>query len=625
MANVIFKSSQGFADANVQYISGAFVPGGTGGADDLAPIGSLFANSLTGVKYTKIGAANVAGDWDVLSMGADTAAVQTSVNTLSTSLTAEIANRNAAVASEASARTAADATIQAEVDAIEVGAGLSVAGAYVPDAASSYIATATSIHNATQLLDVQLASTELKATTNAAAIVNLSANSTTGTTTLTNSVAAVQAELDLVEAGAGLSITGTYVPDAAAHYIAAATTIHNATQLLDAQLFATDAVATAAIPTVEKGAVNGVATLDASGLLITSQLPPLAISTTVLVADQPGMLALVAQSGDVAVRTDINKTFIHNGGTAGTVADWTELLTPTDPAMAAELNAVEAGAGLSTIGAYVANAAANYISGAVSLYDAETLLDAQVALNAANIATVTSTSNANAASVSTEATARAAADASIQAEVDAIEASSGLSVAGAYVPDTAASYIAGAVSLHNATQLLDAQAATSAAAEATATAANDAAHITMNAIMGNGTYSSTVNYLQADDLTVAVSKLDAAVSNVMSTASVLNVTASVVDSIVTKSDEAVKWSVSVRDTATPSICSMLEIFAGHDGDSVNDAVNHDWTEYAELDLNGGITGLGITVALAGTGAAQVMELSVSATAAVDIRVTRIAI
>lgn len=59
-------------------------------------------------------------------------------------------------------------------------------------------------------------------------------------------------------------------------------------------------------------------------------LPALAITSTFLVASQAAQLALTAQEGDVAVRSDLNKSFIKNSGVAGTMADWQELLTPTD-------------------------------------------------------------------------------------------------------------------------------------------------------------------------------------------------------------------------------------------------------------------------------------------------------
>jgi hypothetical protein len=57
---------------------------------------------------------------------------------------------------------------------------------------------------------------------------------------------------------------------------------------------------------------------------------PIAITSTTVVASQVAQLALTAQEGDVAVRTDENKTYIHNGGTAGTMADWTWFLSPLD-------------------------------------------------------------------------------------------------------------------------------------------------------------------------------------------------------------------------------------------------------------------------------------------------------
>ena len=77
------------------------------------------------------------------------------------------------------------------------------------------------------------------------------------------------------------------------------------------------------------GANNGLATLDATGKLTTSQLPNLAISDTFVVASQAAMLALTAQTGDIAVRTDLNKTFILRVNDATVLANWQEMLTPT--------------------------------------------------------------------------------------------------------------------------------------------------------------------------------------------------------------------------------------------------------------------------------------------------------
>lgn len=79
-----------------------------------------------------------------------------------------------------------------------------------------------------------------------------------------------------------------------------------------------------------KGVANGYASLGADAKIPTSQLPALAITSSYVVADETAQLALTVQEGDVAIRTDENKTYIHNGGSAGTMADWSEMLTPTD-------------------------------------------------------------------------------------------------------------------------------------------------------------------------------------------------------------------------------------------------------------------------------------------------------
>lgn len=75
---------------------------------------------------------------------------------------------------------------------------------------------------------------------------------------------------------------------------------------------------------------GNVPVLDAGGKLNTSVLPSLALTTVSVVASEVAQLALTAQAGDVAVRSDENKSYIHNGGVAGTMADWTLLATPTD-------------------------------------------------------------------------------------------------------------------------------------------------------------------------------------------------------------------------------------------------------------------------------------------------------
>jgi hypothetical protein len=73
---------------------------------------------------------------------------------------------------------------------------------------------------------------------------------------------------------------------------------------------------------------NNTVLLDGSGLLPTSVLPPLAVNETFVVASQAAMLSLTAQRGDMAIRTDVNKTFVLSTDSPTTLADWKELLSP---------------------------------------------------------------------------------------------------------------------------------------------------------------------------------------------------------------------------------------------------------------------------------------------------------
>lgn len=77
-------------------------------------------------------------------------------------------------------------------------------------------------------------------------------------------------------------------------------------------------------------AEGNVPVLGAGGKLSEAVIPAIAITDTFVVDSQAAMLALEAQQGDVAVRTDVNKTFILKVAPATTLANWVELETPTD-------------------------------------------------------------------------------------------------------------------------------------------------------------------------------------------------------------------------------------------------------------------------------------------------------
>jgi len=68
-----------------------------------------------------------------------------------------------------------------------------------------------------------------------------------------------------------------------------------------------------AIQSSEKGAANGVASLDASGKVPTAQIPASALPEVHVVADAAARLALTVQEGDEAIQTDDGSHWIYDG------------------------------------------------------------------------------------------------------------------------------------------------------------------------------------------------------------------------------------------------------------------------------------------------------------------------
>lgn len=86
----------------------------------------------------------------------------------------------------------------------------------------------------------------------------------------------------------------------------------------------------------EKGAANGYASLGADGKVPSAQLSALAITETYVVASEAAMLALSAQRGDVAVRTDLSRSFILTTDDPTQAANWQELQTPPDSVLSVD-------------------------------------------------------------------------------------------------------------------------------------------------------------------------------------------------------------------------------------------------------------------------------------------------
>jgi hypothetical protein len=77
-------------------------------------------------------------------------------------------------------------------------------------------------------------------------------------------------------------------------------------------------------------ATSGSASDITTGTLPTSVLPPLAINDVFTAASQAAMLALNAQRGDVAIRTDNGRSYILATDSPTTLADWKQLTAAGD-------------------------------------------------------------------------------------------------------------------------------------------------------------------------------------------------------------------------------------------------------------------------------------------------------
>lgn len=78
-------------------------------------------------------------------------------------------------------------------------------------------------------------------------------------------------------------------------------------------------------PTLSAVATSG-SYSDLTGTIPSSALPPLAINEVFPVASQAAMLALNAERGDMAIRSDTGQTFVLATDAPGTLANWKEVM-----------------------------------------------------------------------------------------------------------------------------------------------------------------------------------------------------------------------------------------------------------------------------------------------------------
>jgi len=440
-------------------------------ATDIANAKSELKGAATEAMDTMGEIEAVIGDWTTKSSDIDATTLTGAVNELQS----EILN----VTSEQS--DAVDA-VQAELDATQTGAGLAADGSYVAQSGSNYIDTATSLDSATVKLDAALKAEETARTDADTTLTdNLAQEVSDRTAAVSNEQSRaegvesnLQAELDATQTGAGLAVSGGYVVNNDANYIASAESLNDADVKLDASL-----------KSEETARTDADTALDTRVTTVENQVN--------------------GKIGDLSTLTTDEKDTL--------VGSVNEVDAHVDAAQA-ELDVTQTGAGLAADGSFVVKTDANYTSESVSLMDSDNKLDAALkAEETARIAADTTLTDNLAQEVSDRTAAdtvltdnlaqevqdRTDADTALdtrvtdledavdgatgdlstlttdakdtlvnainevdahadaaQAELDVTQTGAGLGTDGAYVVNSSANYIASAASLNDADVKLDA-------------------------------------------------------------------------------------------------------------------------------------------------------------------------
>ena len=115
------------------------------------------------------------------------------------------------------------------------------------------------------------------------------------------------------------------------------------------------------------GAANGIATLGADSKIPANQLPAIAITDTFVVASEATMLALDAEVGDVAIRTDTDETYILQAEPASTLSNWVLLLSPGTGGSVSSVDVSGGTTGLTTSGGPITSTGTITLAGTLAV------------------------------------------------------------------------------------------------------------------------------------------------------------------------------------------------------------------------------------------------------------------
>ncbi len=417
---------QGNIDTLQDYLDTNFVNKTTNTAQTV--VAETTFNSTVNFKHDIIVTGAIRFDGDVTEVQKEVISVSDNIITLNSDVLTGVASDNAGI--EVSRGDAGKLTFvlwdeandyvsipKFDAQAIDNGDGTFTAGFVQQE-----IATIDDLNKVTSLIQNAAADLESRVTV-------LETDLSEETQTRNDNDAAIQAELDATQTGAGLAVDGTYTAKEDATYIATAASLKDADEKLDAALKSNVDSINSAVSAEVLARTNADNTLQ----------------------DNIDAEAQLRTSADTAVRDDMT-ALINSEATTRDNAD---------KALQSELDGTQTGAGLAADGTYAAKADANYIAGAVSLKTADNLLDAALktandligdgsALPETDTTLVGGINNLHADVAEIDAF-----NIAIQTEVDATQTGAGLSADGSYVADMNANYISTVTSLKNADSVLD--------------------------------------------------------------------------------------------------------------------------------------------------------------------------
>lgn len=312
-------------------------------------------------------------------LDAERAARIAAINALTTALNEEVAARIAADSTEQAARIKGDADEAARADAA--------------------------------IAAVQAGAADALSTEAAARIA--------GDAVAAGATAAVSAELDRTQVGAGLAADGAYVPKVDANFIAGATNLAGAIGLLDVQAKAEEASRQAADAALSSAIANEAQLRADADLVLKTQI-------------------------EEFVRTQI---VIDNATDAERLAAEVALRIEADSAIKAELARTQASIGLDEDGNLIAIVGTNYMDGATTVFGAAVKLDLAIKANEGNVAAETAAriagDTALQTAVDTEKARAMGAETAIVNELNTVESGVGLETDGSWVAPVGTSYLSG--------------------------------------------------------------------------------------------------------------------------------------------------------------------------------------